>query len=103
MGTVVPMAQGAEEVVVRFYNKTTDLAKVVDWERKCEAGPGGQVALLQDVLGDPLCRVRHFPAYSMLVKTRLRRFDCQSNPALSVTGLLVVVRFLPYHQLVAIF
>ncbi|CAM6095826.1 unnamed protein product [Calypogeia fissa] len=67
MGTVVPMAQGAEEVVVRFYNKETDLARVVDWERKCEAGPGGQVALLQDVLGDPLCRVRHFPAYTMLV------------------------------------
>jgi hypothetical protein len=72
VGTVEPVAQGPTEVVVRFYRQSTDLARVVAWERQCEAAsPGGQVALLQDGLGDPLCRVRHFPAYSMLVKIHL--------------------------------
>jgi hypothetical protein len=72
MGTVDPVARVPAQVIVRFYNKSTDLARVVAWERQCEAAsPGGQVALLQDGLGDPLCRVRHFPSYSMLVKNQL--------------------------------
>ncbi|KAL2629823.1 hypothetical protein R1flu_014509 [Riccia fluitans] len=73
MGTVVPtestMVDGVVgEVVVRFYEKIKDANKVLALEQRCEAGENGNnMTLLQDLLGDPLSRVRHYPMYTMLV------------------------------------
>ncbi|PKU59469.1 probable N-acetyltransferase HLS1 [Dendrobium catenatum] len=54
-------------IVVREYEEEKDRegAELVD--RICEVGPSGAVSLFTDLLGDPVCRVRHFPAFLMLV------------------------------------
>ncbi|KAL3687793.1 hypothetical protein R1sor_014102 [Riccia sorocarpa] len=72
MATVVPTismrAHVVGEVVVRFYDKTSDVEKVLALEQKCEAGENGNdMTLLQNLLGDPLSRVRHYSTYTMLV------------------------------------
>ncbi|GKV26961.1 hypothetical protein SLEP1_g36170 [Rubroshorea leprosula] len=37
-------------------------------EKRCEIfGGGGKSSLVADLMGDPICRVRHFPSYIMLV------------------------------------
>ncbi|KAG6551753.1 hypothetical protein Mapa_006844 [Marchantia paleacea] len=68
MGTVVPTRQETGEVLVRNFDKTTDVEKVLALEQTCEAGDNANdMTLLQDLLGDPLSRVRHYPTYSMMV------------------------------------
>jgi len=54
-------------VEVREYDPSKDLATVEDVERRCEVGPAGKLSLFTDLLGDPICRVRHSPSYLMLV------------------------------------
>ncbi|XP_062186503.1 probable N-acetyltransferase HLS1 [Phragmites australis] len=49
-------------------DRDRDSAAVERLEQACEVGPsGGKLCLFTDLLGDPLCRVRHSPAYLMLV------------------------------------
>ncbi|XAR50467.1 Peptide alpha-N-acetyltransferase [Bertholletia excelsa] len=57
----------AGEVVVREYEEERDKATVEELERRCEVGPGGKPSLVTDLLGDPICRIRHFPSHVMLV------------------------------------
>ncbi|KAK9163689.1 hypothetical protein Syun_004591 [Stephania yunnanensis] len=52
---------------VREYDPERDRLGVEDVERRCEVGPSGSVSLYTDLLGDPICRVRHSPAFLMLV------------------------------------
>ncbi|KAK9165967.1 hypothetical protein Scep_001158 [Stephania cephalantha] len=54
---------------VREYDPERDRLGVEDVERRCEVGPSGSVSLYTDLLGDPICRVRHSPAFLMLVTT----------------------------------
>ncbi|KAF2580824.1 hypothetical protein F2Q70_00012925 [Brassica cretica] len=54
-------------IVVREYDPSRDLAGVEDVERRCEVGPSGKLSLFTDLLGDPLCRIRHSPSFLMLV------------------------------------
>ncbi|KAL6587707.1 putative N-acetyltransferase hls1 [Orobanche minor] len=54
-------------VIVREYDAKKDGRAVEDVENRCEVGPSGKISLYTDLLGDPLCRVRHSPAYLMLV------------------------------------
>ncbi|CAK9144044.1 unnamed protein product [Ilex paraguariensis] len=54
-------------VVVREFDAKKDCRGVEDVERRCEVGPSGKLSLYTDLLGDPICRVRHSPAYLMLV------------------------------------
>ncbi|CAO2828183.1 unnamed protein product [Amaranthus hypochondriacus] len=54
-------------VVVREYEKERDSKEVEVVERRCEVGPSSKVSLFTDLLGDPLCRIRHSPAFLMLV------------------------------------
>ncbi|KAL2499598.1 putative N-acetyltransferase HLS1-like [Abeliophyllum distichum] len=54
-------------VVVREFDVQKDCRAVEQVERKCEVGPSGKLSLFTDLLGDPICRVRHSPAYLMLV------------------------------------
>ncbi|KAL8034306.1 hypothetical protein ABFX02_12G019600 [Erythranthe guttata] len=57
----------AATVVVREYDEGKDRAAVEEVENRCEVGPSGKLSLYTDLLGDPICRVRHSPAYLMLV------------------------------------
>lgn len=52
---------------IRPYDERTDARSVDAVEKLCDAGPSGCVSLFTDLLGDPLCRVRHFVAYTMLI------------------------------------
>ncbi|GER28875.1 acyl-CoA N-acyltransferases super family protein [Striga asiatica] len=54
-------------VMVREYEAERDRLTVAELESRCEVGPTGKLSLHTDLLGDPLCRVRHSPAYLMLV------------------------------------
>ncbi|KAG0488949.1 hypothetical protein HPP92_007760 [Vanilla planifolia] len=54
-------------VVVREYDAEKDLSGAEAVDRMCEVGPSGTVSLFTDLLGDPICRVRHSPAFLMLV------------------------------------
>lgn len=54
------------EVVVREYDER-DKAAVEEMERRCELGQRGKPSLVTDLMGDPICRIRHFPTHVMLV------------------------------------
>ncbi|CAO2830392.1 unnamed protein product [Amaranthus hypochondriacus] len=54
-------------IVVREYEKDKDRKEVEEVERRCEVGPNSKVSLFTDLLGDPLCRIRHSPPFLMLV------------------------------------
>jgi hypothetical protein len=66
-----PQWQVSSIILVRPYAKETDLWQVEALERRCAAGLAGGGAssssLFVDLLGDPVCRVRHLPVYTMLV------------------------------------
>lgn len=55
-------------MVIREYNPSTDREGAEAVERMCEVGPSGEISLFTDLLGDPMCRVRHSPASLMLVR-----------------------------------
>ncbi|KAM6602368.1 hypothetical protein CsatA_021977 [Cannabis sativa] len=58
-------------VVIREYDSEKDKVAVEELERRCELGGGGgrrdKPSLVTDLMGDPICRVRHFPTHIMLV------------------------------------
>ncbi|XP_060194285.1 probable N-acetyltransferase HLS1 [Lycium barbarum] len=58
---------GVVSIVVREFDAKKDSKEVEEVERRCEVGPSGKLSLFTDLLGDPICRVRHSPAYLMLV------------------------------------
>jgi hypothetical protein len=64
-------AASTATVVVREYDSARDRGGVEAVERACEVGSsgGGKMCLFTDLLGDPLCRIRHSPAFLMLVRT----------------------------------
>ncbi|XVE89153.1 hypothetical protein DITRI_Ditri19aG0127700 [Diplodiscus trichospermus] len=66
---LITATAGSDEnlVVVREYDEEKDKVGVEEMERRCEIGEGGKHSLVADLLGDPICRVRHFPAHIMLV------------------------------------
>ncbi|XP_020580193.1 probable N-acetyltransferase HLS1 [Phalaenopsis equestris] len=55
------------QVIVREYEAEKDLAGAEAVELSCEVGQSGAVSIFTDLLGDPTCRVRHSPAFLMLV------------------------------------
>jgi hypothetical protein len=54
-------------IVIREFDPQMDGESVESVERMCEVGPSGKISLFTDLLGDPLCRIRHSPSYLMLV------------------------------------
>uniref|UniRef100_A0A2N9IU93 N-acetyltransferase domain-containing protein n=1 Tax=Fagus sylvatica TaxID=28930 RepID=A0A2N9IU93_FAGSY len=54
-------------VLVREYEEERDKLAVEELERQCEVGQQSKASLVTDLMGDPLCRARHFPLYIMLV------------------------------------
>lgn len=55
-------------VVVREFDPKRDCLGVERVERGCEVGPRGKMSLFTDLMGDPIGRVRHSPAFLMLVR-----------------------------------
>ncbi|XP_078430365.1 putative N-acetyltransferase HLS1 [Wolffia australiana] len=56
-------------IVIREFDVERDCPGATAVERMCEVGSNGagKISLFTDLLGDPLCRVRHSPAFLMLV------------------------------------
>ncbi|XP_074557809.1 putative N-acetyltransferase HLS1 [Curcuma longa] len=58
-------------VMIREYEAERDREAAENLERMCEVGPSdgdsSGMSLITDLLGDPLCRVRHSPPFLMLV------------------------------------
>ncbi|KAG6783210.1 hypothetical protein POTOM_012654 [Populus tomentosa] len=53
--------------VVREYDEGRDKVAVEEMEKRCEIGQRGKPSLVTDLMGDPICRIRHFPSHVMLV------------------------------------
>ena len=66
-------------IVVRELDLKKDLLEVEDLERRCEVGNSGKISLFTDLHGDPISRVRHSPAFLMLVNTHLLLFMSQNS------------------------
>ncbi|XP_061980233.1 probable N-acetyltransferase HLS1 [Populus nigra] len=64
-----PLLVGETEnfVVVREYDEGRDKVAVEEMEKRCEIGQRGKPSLVTDLMGDPICRIRHFPSHVMLV------------------------------------
>jgi hypothetical protein len=60
---------GKIKVWIRAYEDGRDNEAVERVEKVCEAS----ASLYTDLMGDPLCRVRHFPSFSMLVRKEICR------------------------------
>lgn len=54
---------------IREFDPQIDIKHVDELEKRCEVGPSGTVSLYTDLLGDPICRIRHTPSYVMLVRS----------------------------------
>lgn len=67
MAIVCLEGSGQKLIYIRDFDPQKDVEKVELLERRCEVGPSGSVALYTDLMGDPVCRIRHSPAYTMLV------------------------------------
>ncbi|XP_022879461.1 probable N-acetyltransferase HLS1 [Olea europaea var. sylvestris] len=74
-------------VIVREFDAKKDLRAVEEVERNCEIGPSGKISLFTDLLGDPICRVRHSPAYLMLVAEMVVS-ESQENERTEIVGMI---------------
>lgn len=54
-------------VVVREYDEERHKVAVEKLEKLCEIGQRGKPSLVTDLMGDPICRIRHFQLHVMLV------------------------------------
>lgn len=66
-----PSSKKVEEAVIeiRSYDEEKHKVGVEKLERLCEVGQRGKPSLVTDLLGDPICRIRHFQLHVMLVIT----------------------------------
>jgi hypothetical protein len=76
-------ARGA--VTIRKY-KDVDVDQLAALDTRCEMGAAGTESLAFDLLGDPLCRVRHLPAFHMLVTTTTSMITTHPLTPLSLIG-----------------
>lgn len=58
-------------VVVREYDEEKHKVAVEKLERLCEIGQRGKPSLVTDLMGDPICRIRHFQLHVMLVSVTI--------------------------------
>ncbi|XP_020225651.1 probable N-acetyltransferase HLS1 [Cajanus cajan] len=54
-------------LVVREYDEDRHKVAVEKLESLCEVGQSGKPSLVTDLMGDPICRIRHFQWHVMLV------------------------------------
>nr|POF25643.1 putative n-acetyltransferase hls1-like [Quercus suber] len=77
-------------IVVRELDLKKDLLEVEDLERRCEVGNSGKISLFTDLHGDPISRVRHSPAFLMLVAETAKEKE--------IVGLIRGLRVSPSHR-----
>ncbi|XP_047311581.1 probable N-acetyltransferase HLS1 [Impatiens glandulifera] len=53
-----------KRLIVREFDPKKDRTGVEEIERRCSVG---KLSILTDLMGDPICRIRHSPAFLMLV------------------------------------
>ncbi|XP_030523190.1 probable N-acetyltransferase HLS1 [Rhodamnia argentea] len=58
---------GMTAFMVREFDPNKDWKEVEEVERRCEVGHASKMSLFTNLLGDPICRIRHSPPYLMLV------------------------------------
>ncbi|XP_042494060.1 probable N-acetyltransferase HLS1 [Macadamia integrifolia] len=66
------MGEEGVVVVMREFDPERDSKEVDEIERVCEVGQSGQTSIFTDLLGDPICRIRHAPAFLMLVAVMVK-------------------------------
>lgn len=76
-------------VLIREYDPSTDREGTEAVDRDCEVGPTGGMSLHADLLGDPVARIRHSPAYLMLVCTNIHAY---------LSAILYYIRIVQPHQ-----
>ncbi|KAI4355830.1 hypothetical protein L6164_004567 [Bauhinia variegata] len=59
--------EGEPLIVIKEYDEERHKVAVEKMERLCEVGQRGKPSLVTDLMGDPICRIRHFPIHVMLV------------------------------------
>ena len=65
-----PSETGMEPLVlVKEYEEDRHKVAVEKLERLCEVGQSGKPSLVTDLMGDPICRIRHFQLHAMLVSS----------------------------------
>src|ERR1044072_2743125 len=64
-----PALEKVEEpwLLVREYDEDRHKVAVEKLEKLCEVGQRGKPSLVTDLMGDPICRIRHFQLHVMLV------------------------------------
>lgn len=79
-----------QEVVleVREYDEDRDKVAVEELEGRCEVGQRGKPSLVTDLMGDPVCRVRHFSTHIMLVHIYINTY----------TSLYMYIRWSTHNQ-----
>ncbi|KAF7129649.1 hypothetical protein RHSIM_Rhsim10G0101100 [Rhododendron simsii] len=85
------MVEGCETtavLVVREFDGKKDCKGVEEVERRCEVGSGGKLSLFTDLLGDPICRVRHSPAYLMLVAEAVKVIEGGDKEEREIVGMI---------------
>lgn len=66
--------EDVEEVMIRCYDDRRDRFEMDCVEKSCEIGHDHQTFLFTDTLGDPICRIRNTPLFTMLVNLSLSLF-----------------------------
>ncbi|KAK4269470.1 hypothetical protein QN277_022624 [Acacia crassicarpa] len=66
-GKPLETMQQQQLVLVKEYDEDRHKLGVEQMETICEVGQGENMSLVTDLMGDPLCRIRHFPVHLMLV------------------------------------
>ncbi|KAK9126719.1 hypothetical protein Scep_015565 [Stephania cephalantha] len=100
-----------EEIEIRIYDRRIDRTRVEDLERKCEVGPGENIFLFTNTMGDPLCRIRNSPLYIMLVaelhaelvgviqgSIKITTLGCSPPTDKAIMGYILGLRVLPPHR-----
>uniref|UniRef100_A0A1D1XXS5 N-alpha-acetyltransferase 20 n=1 Tax=Anthurium amnicola TaxID=1678845 RepID=A0A1D1XXS5_9ARAE len=66
---VTMVVEQGNPILIREFDAERDCPGAEVVERMCEVGSSdsGKIALFTDLLGDPICRIRHSPAFLMLV------------------------------------
>ncbi|KNA07929.1 hypothetical protein SOVF_167330 [Spinacia oleracea] len=75
-------------VVVREYEMERDCKEVEQVERGCEVGPTSKLSIFTDLLGDPLCRIRHSPAFLMLVAEVVEEDEEEGKEKREIVGMI---------------
>lgn len=68
VGGIVEERTSPVTVTVREFDPERDCAGALAVESSCDLAPGGSMSLFTDLLGDPICRIRHSPSFLMLVR-----------------------------------